>query len=86
MANNQKYTVYVLRSQKDGNLYTGHTQNLKKRLEEHNSGKVKSTALRRPFVILHSEECATRAEARWRERKHKTAWGKTKLKDVLGLK
>ena len=30
------YTVYVLRSSKDGNLYIGCTFNLKKRIENHN--------------------------------------------------
>ncbi|MFA6609714.1 MAG: GIY-YIG nuclease family protein, partial [Candidatus Omnitrophota bacterium] len=32
------YHVYILKSQLDGKLYTGHTDNLERRLFEHNSG------------------------------------------------
>ena len=80
-----KYYVYVLKSEKDGKLYTGHTDNLGRRLFEHNSGKVKSTAPRKPFVLVHSEEFLTRSEARLRERFLKTAWGKKKLKSSLNI-
>ncbi|MCK4251298.1 GIY-YIG nuclease family protein, partial [candidate division WOR-3 bacterium] len=34
------YYVYVLKSQKDNNFYTGYTKNLQKRTEEHNKGMV----------------------------------------------
>lgn len=77
------YYVYILKSKKDGKLYTGHTEDLKKRLAEHNSGKVRSTALRRPFILVYSEAFPTRSEARWRERHLKTAWGKKKIQCSL---
>jgi hypothetical protein len=32
------YYVYVLRSEKDGKFYVGYTNNVRKRLEQHNSG------------------------------------------------
>jgi putative endonuclease len=70
------YYVYVLRSKKDNKLYTGQTQDIRKRLLEHNSGKVKSTSHRRPFILVHLEEFPSRSAARWRERFLKTAWGK----------
>ena len=38
------YYVYVLISEKDNLFYTGYTKDLKNRLEEHQSGKVESTA------------------------------------------
>lgn len=78
-----EYCIYVLRSEKDGNLYTGQTNNLERRLKEHRSGKVKSTKNRRPFILVHVEKFRTREEARWRERELKTAWGKKKLKEIL---
>ncbi len=37
------YHNYVIQSQKNGNLYTGHAVDLKKRLKEHNQGLNKST-------------------------------------------
>ena len=77
------YCLYVLKSQLDGKLYTGHTDNLERRLSEHNSGKVKSTRARRPFVLVYSEKFSTRSEARWRERYLKTAWGKKQIKSSL---
>ncbi|NQT28776.1 MAG: GIY-YIG nuclease family protein [Candidatus Omnitrophica bacterium] len=79
------YYVYVLQSTKDKNLYTGHTGNIEERLLRHNSGSVKSTACRRPFVLIHKEEFKTRPEARWRERKLKSAWGKKLLKRSLKI-
>ena len=77
------YCVYVLRSQRDGKLCTGHTDNINRRLKEHNSGKVRSTASRRPFVLVRTEQFSTRSEARWHERCLKTAWGKNELKRSL---
>jgi len=77
------YYVYILKSQKDNKLYTGHTQDFEKRLAEHNSGKVKSTCSRRPFRLVHLETFDTRSKARWREKFFKTAWGKKKLKSSL---
>jgi len=79
----QKYYVYVLRSKKDKKLYTGQTNNLERRISEHNNGKVRSTSHRKPFELVLSETCETRTEARWRERFLKSAWGKKKLKSSL---
>ncbi len=42
------YFVYVLRSSKDHNLYTGYTNDLNRRLEERNKGLVPSTKNRIP--------------------------------------
>lgn len=41
--------TYVLLSEKDKKFYIGSMEDLRARLEKHNSGKVKSTASRRPF-------------------------------------
>ena len=38
------YCVYVLRSQKDGDLYVGYTTDLPQRLQQHNNGENRSTA------------------------------------------
>jgi putative endonuclease len=43
--------VYILRSIIDKNLYIGSTNNILRRLTEHNSGKVDSTKSRVPFNL-----------------------------------
>ncbi|MCR5482191.1 MAG: GIY-YIG nuclease family protein [Clostridia bacterium] len=59
--------VYILRCS-DGNLYTGWTVDLQKRLECHNSGKgSKYTRARRPVEMVYFEELATKNEALRRE-------------------
>ncbi len=47
--------VHVLKSRKDHNLYTGSTNDLKKRLKEHNLGRVDSTIFRRHFELIYYE-------------------------------
>ncbi len=63
-----QYFVYILFSLKDKGLYVGQTDNVKNRLIEHNTGKVKSTKTRRPLAVLYKKSFSTRAEAMKRER------------------
>ena len=77
------YFVYVLLSQNDGNLYTGYTSDLKERMNEHNSGKVKSTKERRPLELVYFEGCLNRSDATQREKYLKTSYGKKYLKNRL---
>lgn len=75
--------TYVLKSKKDGRLYTGSTGNLRKRIEEHNSGRVESTKNRGPFVLIYYEACINLQDARCRERYLKSGMGKRYLKNRL---
>lgn len=75
--------VYVLQSLVDGNFYTGYTNDLRRRVEEHNTGKVPSTAARRPLKLVYYEACRSQADATHREKYLKTAWGKRYLKSRL---
>jgi putative endonuclease len=43
--------VYILKSSIDNNLYIGSTNDIKRRLAEHNSGKVDSTKTRVPLKL-----------------------------------
>ena len=83
MKSPEVYFVYVLRSSKDGGLYTGMTDDLERRLGEHNSGKSKSTRHRRPFTLVYSEQFSTRAEAAKCERFLKSGAGHKFLKNIL---
>ena len=77
------YYVYVLLSEKNGHFYTGSTSDLKRRFEEHNSGKVKSTSDRKPFKLVYYEGCLNEYDARRRERYLKSGMGKKYLKNRL---
>ena len=59
--------TYIVRC-RDGSLYTGWTNNLEKRLKDHNSGRgAKYTKSRRPVLLAYYEEFATKEEAMRRE-------------------
>jgi len=76
------YYVYVLRSLKDGGLYTGSTIDLDARLRQHNAGKTRSLKHRRPLALVYFEPYLTRKDAMARERYFKTPEG-SKLKSCL---
>ena len=61
------YYVYILKSKKDERLYTGSTNDLRRRLSKHNSGEVPSTKPRRPFVLRYYEAYYNEGDARRRE-------------------
>ena len=62
------FDVYVLKSEKDGRLYKGLTQNIQKRVKQHNNGHNKSTKGFRPWVLVYKKSFSTRAEARQYEK------------------
>jgi putative endonuclease len=62
------YYVYILQSQKDEGYYIGMSKDVQRRLNIHNSGGVRSTKFRRPFILLYTERYSTRKEAREREK------------------
>lgn len=62
----ENYT-YIVRCA-DGTLYTGWTNDLKKRIKAHNAGKgAKYTKTRRPVELVYFEHFATKEEAMSRE-------------------
>ena len=75
--------VYILLSQKDQRTYVGYTSNLGKRVYEHNSGKVKATTSRRPFLVLYTEKFNNLEDAKKREKYYKTGAGRKKLKEYF---
>lgn len=62
------FYVYILQSKKDDQLYIGYTEDLKRRLKEHNEGKNQSTAHRRPFVLVYYEAYRSMDDAMKREK------------------
>ncbi len=77
------YYTYVSKSDIDGRMYTGYTSDLRKRLNEHNSGKVTSTKSRGPFELIYYEACLNQQDSTAREKYLKTGMGKRYLKNRL---
>lgn len=77
------YYLYILHSQKDRKFYTGTTSDLRKRVQEHNSGKNISTSYRRPFKLIYYESYLFKKDAEAREQYLKTSMGKRVLKKQL---
>ena len=83
------YFVYVIRSQTAGKIYVGHTQDLEKRLGEHNDPECYSSKFTKrfpgPWALVYSESYATRSEVFRRERWFKTGHGREYLRTrILG--
>ena len=49
------FYVYVLESCCDGSCYTGYTDDLRRRLSEHNGKKSKHTKAKTPFDLIYCE-------------------------------
>ena len=73
--------MYILKSVKDEKLYTGSTNDLRRRLSEHNNNKVLSTKARGPFELRYYEAYFSEGDARRREislKKDGKAWAQLK--------
>ena len=79
------FHVYVLRSLRDRSLYIGLTNDLERRLGEHDEGESPSTKAKRPLELLLAESFLTRREARDRERFYKSGFGREILKTTFGV-
>jgi len=73
------YTVYVLLSKENCN-YVGFTNNMPRRLLEHNSGKSYYTRRGSKWEVVYTEKTGDRIEARKREKYLKSHAGKEWLK------
>ena len=61
------YYFYVLKSKKNSEIYFGYTEDLRERLKQHNSGEVKSTRLKKPFILVYYEAYYSKEDAKHRE-------------------
>jgi len=77
------FYTYILQSLKDKQFYTGFTNDLRRRFEKYQDGKVFSTKHRRPFKLVYYEACLNKEDAKEREKYLKTAWGKRYVKNRL---
>jgi putative endonuclease len=75
--------VYILLSEKDHKSYVGSTDNLARRLTEHEKGRCSSTKYRRPLKLIYTESFDELGEARKREDFLKTKQGRRELKKIF---
>ena len=73
--------VYILQSKKNGLYYIGSTNDIERRLEEHNQGKSASTRNLTPFKLMTFIKCETLTEAKKAEYRFK----KYKRRNIIEL-
>lgn len=78
------HCVYLLQSLKNGSLYVGYTSDLKRRLQEHNSGQSSYTKKYLPWKLVYFEGYCSKIDAQQREKLLKLhAQGLRRLKERL---
>lgn len=77
------FCVYAIKSELKNYIYVGLTNDLNRRFKEHNSGYNKTTKAYRPFILIYSEECQDRMDARKKEKYYKSGVGKEYLKSLI---
>jgi putative endonuclease len=74
------YFVYAIKSAVKNYIYVGLTNDLSRRISQHNAGSTRTTRAYRPFTLLHFEELPDRPAACQREKYLKSGVGKEFLK------
>ena len=69
-------TLYVIQGRESGKRYIGITNDLRRRLSEHRSGRTKGGQILGAFMLLHTESFPTHTEARRREKYLKSGSGR----------
>ncbi|OGH77794.1 MAG: hypothetical protein A2469_00945 [Candidatus Magasanikbacteria bacterium RIFOXYC2_FULL_40_16] len=76
------YYVYIIKLS-NNLLYTGRSDNLTRRMLEHNRGKVKATKNYRPIKLIYYEAFCVKLDTIRREKYLKTTQGKRMIKLML---
>ena len=76
------YFVYAIKSRKRKYIYVGITNNINRRINQHQNGKEQTTRAYSPFDIVLTEVLETRERARAREKYLKSGSGKEFLKGL----
>ena len=77
------YFVYAISSKSRNYIYVGLTNNIERRISEHNKGYNKTTKPYMPFILIYQKSFNTRIEARLHEKYLKGGSGKKFLKSLL---
>lgn len=77
------YYVYILYSKKLNKFYIGYTENIKRRVKEHNQGNSKFTTNGIPWVVVYYEAFMYKEDAEREEKFLKTGKGRERKKYLL---
>jgi putative endonuclease len=76
------FYVYAIRSLSRNYIYVGMTNNIERRIKEHNQGENKSTKAYKPFVLIYSDVQPDGISARTKEKFLKSGIGKEFLRSL----
>ncbi|QQS18079.1 GIY-YIG nuclease family protein [Candidatus Saccharibacteria bacterium] len=77
------FYVYIIQSVHFSRYYVGHSDDLNRRLHQHNSGYTRSTKPYLPWKIVYTEICLTKQEAYRREMQIKSYKGGRAFKSLV---
>lgn len=75
--------LYILRSEVKDKIYIGSTNDLKRRLEQHNRGHTKSTKRFAPWSIVYVEKFSEKKDARARELQLKNWKNRKRIESLI---
>jgi putative endonuclease len=79
------YYVYVVYNSANSVTYTGQTEDLDRRINEHNEHKYKgfTSRYRGEWILIYNESVATRSDALKREKQLKSGSGREFIKQYI---
>jgi putative endonuclease len=78
------FTLYILYSRSAGKTYVGFTNDISRRILEHNVTEKRGFTLRyRPWELIHEEVFETKVEAMQKEKFYKTGKGRDEIKLIV---
>jgi len=77
------FFIYILKSFNFSKTYVGITNNLNRRLKEHNSGKSRYSSNFRPWQLIYAEKLSTLKGVRLKEKYFKSAAGRKQMKKLF---
>ncbi len=77
------YYVYLLKSLITNKIYKGSCSDLRKRVERHNTGKVKSTKSYKPWKLVYYEAFEKKIDALREEKFLKSGKGRERIKYLI---
>ena len=77
------FFVYAIKSTVRNYIYVGMTNDVERRITEHNKGENRSTKAYKPFSLIYKEAFEARIEAREKEKYLKSGIGKEFLKSTI---
>lgn len=78
------YFVYILRNLTTDRYYIGSTNNLERRIAEHNRGNNRSTRQKGVWQLIYFEEYSNRIDSQRRERQIKSYKSGNAFKQLVG--